>query len=762
MIERSSTSTSSHFFNINHLYKFSFSILFLTVFSTTLWAQEIPSQKVLTVTELPNYLKPEVREQLEVDGKITEARLAAYFREQFSKRFYYDYKTFPERLKIYNDTYNNASSHKERALDHLNKFPDFTDWELPFNYLKGGPVDAYALRHLARQHKMVDIAMLYFNDGKDPKYIRYFVEQMRSLNFALESENFETIEDGNGVYEVYRAGYRVTNWLWIHNMFLSDKAYTDADQLQTIATLLQTGAHLYKNNSKFSPGNHQTKGMSALAAISILLHDFEGTDNWYDRAMLRLSEHLDKEINADGFQFERSVHYHMDDINNYLYTYQLIKINDIEVDQAWEDKLKSLFTTLPKIAYPDKSAPVLQDDTRKPWAESNDISGALTLGYLLYNDPSFGYFATNKVDASMYWFLSNAQVEQLNHIEKKRPEYGSLAFEDTEYYIMRQGWDADDDMMIISNGVDADKPDHQHGDVLGIQAMANGHIILPNYQVRYSLEDLDVFKNSMVKNVALVDNELQGKAWTSNKGGSGFGKFKNLPTPKTIAWNTNTEYDLFVGTHDGFENIGVNYSRQVIYVKDKFWIVKDNFKSDKTHDYKQVWQGHYTSELSSDLIRASFPDAVGSDIFQLNATDTAEISGANGKNWTVITKENQQNFDFLTVILPYKGYNNGIDQTLEDIVLKNWKVITFPWGAHGDDTTVLAVNGACFAFGIKEMSLKGVTLDTSVETDLYLSEKDGKFRVSALGDQDITVTLNKNSNLKISLKPGETHIFNLN
>ncbi|MHA7941520.1 heparinase II/III family protein [Formosa sp. 3Alg 14/1] len=746
----------------NQLNKFYVLLVFIILCSPKIEAQIIPSNRLLNIEELTSVIKPEVRSALEANGAINETRLAEYFRAKFSERFYYDYKTFDARFKTYNALYNNEAYHKERALDHYNKFPDFAEWELPFNYLSGGPVDAYALRHLARQHKMVDIAMLYFNDGKDPKYIRYFVEQMRSLNYALESENFETIEGGNGVYEVYRAGYRITNWLWIHNMFLSDKTYTDADQIQTISTLLQHGQDLYENNTNFSAGNHQTKGMSALGALSILLRDFQGTDAWYDRAMLRLSEHLEKEINPDGFQFERSVHYHMADINNYFYTYQLTKINNIKVDQAWEDKLKSLFTTLPKIAYPDKSAPVLQDDTRTPWAESNDISGALTLGYLLYDDPSFGYFATNKVEQSMYWFLTNKQVEKLNNIEKKRPEYGSLAFKDTEYYIMRQGWDTNDDMMIISAGVDAEKPDHQHGDILGIQAMANGQVILPNYQVRYSLKDFDVFKNSMVKNVALVDDELLGKEWTSNKGGSGFGKFKNLPTPKTIAWNTNDEYDLFVGTHDGFENIGVNYSRQVIYVKDEFWIVKDNFKSDATHNYKQVWQGHYTSELGSDLIRASFPDAVGSDIFQLNSTDTAETSGANGKNWTVITKEKQQNFDFLTVILPYQGYNNGIDNTQKEITLKSWKVLTFPWGTNGDDTTLLAVNGACFAFGIKEMSLKGITVDTSVETDLYLSEKDNKLHVRLLGDKATTIIVNKNDSLKATLKPGESHIFNIN
>jgi hypothetical protein len=269
---------------------------------------------------------------------------------------------------------------------------------------------------------MVDIAFLYFNDNKDPKYIQYFERQMRSLNAALHKGQYEKIEDGNGVYEAFRSGYRILNWLWIHNMFLNEAEYSDKDQLITIATLLQHGQHLYERNGKYRSGNHQTRGVSALAMLSILLRDFHGTDQWMDRAMERLSEHLDREINDDDFQFERSIHYHMSDINNFFYVYQLARINSIAVNKAWEEKLRGLFTTLTKVAYPDRSAPVLQDDTDNPWAETNDISGAMTLGYLLFEDPEFGYFASTKVDDRVYWFLSNDQVKMLENIDQKRPE----------------------------------------------------------------------------------------------------------------------------------------------------------------------------------------------------------------------------------------------------------------------------------------------------------------------------------------------------
>lgn len=718
--------------------KFLFALL-MTWASSGLIAQGIPAEKVLEIDQLSSVLKPAVLARLEVDGPVSAAMLAEYFRQKFSERFFYDHKTFPERLAHYNGLYENQADHQARAIDHLSKYPDSTQWVLPFNYQNGEAVNAYALRHLSRQHKMVDIALFYFNEGKDSKYITYFENQLRSLNAALELGQYEKIEDGNGVYEVFRSGYRILNWLWIHNMFLNEAEYSDVDQLQTIATLLQHAQHLYERNERFKYGNHQTRGMSALAMLSILLRDFTGTDEWYERAMLRLGEHLNREINPDGFQFERSVHYHMSDINNYFFVYQLAKISEVSVDKAWEEKLRTLFTSLAKIAYPDKSAPVLQDDTEIPWGEKNDISGAMTLGYLLFEEPEFGYFASNKVAERMYWFLSAAQVKLLENIQQKSPSYGSLAFPDTHYYIMREGWKPNDKMMIISAGLDSEKPDHQHGDMLGIQAMANGKAILPNYQVRYSLKDYQFFKNSMVKNVALVDNELQGKEWTSNKGGSGFGKFLNLPNPEVIVWDSNDDFDLFVGSHDGFENKGVSYTRQLIYVKDAFWIVKDNFQSDNIHEYKQVWQGHFTRESGPKLLRATFADASGVDILQLNQVDTVHSSGTRGKNSTLLSKSGEKDFNFLTVIFPYRGYDKGIEASAEPSHIGDWQVNNSKWKMTGDNHIALSKKDENYCFSVKALSFENYSIQVSEETDLYVKLTGNSLEIQLLGDAKRTI-----------------------
>ena len=312
--------------------------------------------------------------------------------------------------------------------------------------------------------------------------------------------------------------------------------------------------------------------------------------------------------------------------------------------------------------------------------------------------------------------------------------------------------------------MDDKKPDHQHGDILGIQAIANNQVILPNYQVRYSLKDFDFFKNSMVKNVALVDDELLGKQLKSNKGGSGFVKFRELPKPKTITWKSNDDFDLFVGSHNGFENVGVNYSRQVLYVKDDFWIVKDNFNSAKAHTYKQVWQGHYTNEETPSLLRATFNDATGCDIYQLKNVESVKSDGKRGKQWSVVNSESLNNFEFITVIFPYKGYANRIDETKETPNLKGWEQNKLPFKVEGENCVSLSKTNQHYVFGTTSLKLRKGSISFPEKVDVFISNTENEIQIFLLSDSLVKVSTKKMKHMtkegqsvsdSFELKPGE-------
>ena len=339
--------------------------------------EQAPADRLLSDAELVALLDRKSPAAAEINRRYREdpeaglQALAAWFRDRYAERYFFDWTTVDARFADYRARFpSREAQHRAMAQIHSGLYPARARWKLPYRNLQGDEVSAYELRHLARQHKVLDMAYVHHYEGGDPEFVRYFTEQMRSLNEAFAAREFEDDAGGHGVYESFRAGYRVINWLRIHALFLGSPDYRWQDQLELIRTLLHTGAVLQDKNRSFRYGNHQTRGAVALVMIAILLNDFAGTDAWYGNAMAILGEHLEKEVNPDGFQFERSVHYYVGDITNYFQVLQLAQLNGFPVPAAWRAKLKAMFDAAVVLARPDRRLPVLQDDTDAPWAES--------------------------------------------------------------------------------------------------------------------------------------------------------------------------------------------------------------------------------------------------------------------------------------------------------------------------------------------------------------------------------------------------------
>ncbi len=582
------------------------------------------------------------------------SKLARYFKEKAAERYYFDWRNFKDRLKQYLQIFPDArKKHLKIAAEHMEKFPAQATWQRPMTDLKGKPVTAYEYRHLARQSKIMDLAFSYYIKNEDAHYLNYFVQQVKSLQRAFEDGKVET--GGNAAYEVFRAGKRVHHWLFNHHAFLASNSYDWQAQLLLIQTFLHHGRILAAGVEKFRPGNHHTRGLVGLFEIAACFPEFKESAQWRKLALDGLMWHMKNEINDDGFQFERSGHYHKGDIENYLRVYQLAMKNGIELPEGYVEKFRSMFQSLVQLAMPNKALPVLQDDTDGGSMIEADISEPLAVGAMIFKDPLFRYFSNDHPPESYYWLLSSEQIEQLNKLSRKAPDFGSLALKETGYYVMRDGWQEDARYLLISAGLEKRKPDHQHGDMLGIIAYAGGSTFLPNYKVRYNREDFFYLKNSWAKNVALVDSHLQGRGWKSNRGGSGFGKWKFLPEPKVNCWHVSDVLDYFSGQHNGFENLGVAYQREVVFVKNGFWIVFDHFRSNSSHTYQQVWQGPFEI-VNSRLIKQPLKNGQlvylwqhGADHFKIKQH---KFGMDNRYQNNVFETEPKQQFTFTTLILP--------------------------------------------------------------------------------------------------------------
>jgi hypothetical protein len=603
--------------------------------------------------------------------------LVDYIKQKSADRYYFNWKNFVQRFKQYQGQYpEKRQEHFKLANDQMTTYPPETNWILPFKNLKGAEVTAYELRHLARQQKSFDMALMFHFSGEDDNYLDYWVRQVADLNRAFSDNAYD--DAGNGIYESYRAGRRIHNWLFCHHAYLASEKYNWQSQLLLIKTFLHHGAQLQRETQKYRSGNHHTKGLVALFEIAAVFSDFEISDSWKDQAVAGLAQHLKNEVNADGFQFERSVHYHIGDIENYFRVYQLAKLNQVALPEIFEVQLRKMFEALAQIAQPNRRLPVLQDDTDLPFAENNQIDDAMTIGTLLFGDPISRYFSTDEIPADIYWLLRPEQFDHIYKAKGEQPTFSSVALKETGYYCMRNGWGENNMYLTISAGLSKKKPDHQHGDMLGIVAYANGHEILPNYQVKYNEPDYPFWKNSWVKNVALVDSIPLGQGWTPNEGTSGFGKWAKLPAPEVVKWETSETFDYFLGTHNGYDSLGVKYFREVLFIKDGLWIVRDHFQSEEPHHYQQIWQGHYSIKNNNHAF-SNFEDGTGLQIVQLNpVTDDVSVSKFRSKGNIVFNRNGQRDFVFTTLLYPFnenKKIEIDTSQSQQKIIIKNWHIL---------------------------------------------------------------------------------------
>lgn len=697
-----------------------------------------PADRLLTDAELVALLDErafpaaaEIRARFSEEPDAALEALAEQLREAFAERYYFDWRRTASRFRDYRERFpEREAGHRRLAALHASQFPADAQWKLPYQNLRGEPVTAYELRHLARQHKVLDMAYVHHYDGGDPAPVDYFTEQMRSLNRAFAAGDFEDDAGGNGVYESFRAGYRVLNWLQVHALLLGSETYDWRDQLELVRTLLHTGAVLHEKNPAFRYGNHQTRGAVALAMIAILLRDFSGTQAWYDDAIALLGEHLEKEVNADGFQFERSVHYHVGDIYNYFRVLQLAQLNDFPVPQAWRERLEAMFRAAVVLARPDRRLPVLQDDTDRPWAEFNEMGDFMLLGAMLFDDPELNYFAADNVAPAVYWWLRDEQIDALATMERRRPGLGSAALPETGYFVMRQGWAPGDQHLVISAGLSERKPDHQHGDMLGLVAHANGQEVLPNYQVRYSLPDYEHFKNSLVKNVAIVDDVLHGRGWKSNRGGSGFGKWEQLPNPEVHAWVTGEDWAYFAGAHDGYADLGVAYRRSVLAIDGLGWLVRDRFAGEGgEHRFQQVWQGHYSDEGGGNHHRATFSDGSGLEILQLGAqADDWSVYATRGKGRLEYTVRGDS-AEYLTLLYPAATYADRVPSAFHaegSARLGQWTVrigesAGMSEGISSDARVAVTGAGVSFLLGASQLDVAGAAVRFERAVDLRVA-----------------------------------------
>ena len=616
------------------------------------------------------------------DSSKALQQLGEYFSKRTAPRYFFQPAEVPQRVKQFAAVYPAAVDDVRRRADAFIKIygADVT-WRQPGRDLLGRAHTPNTIRFLARQARAKDIALSYWLSG-DSRYREFLLAQIR--DFVKDYQNGETESGRNDVFERFYAGHRTRNWLFADYLLAAADPADWQTRILMVKVFLLHGARLIDDCINFHWGNHQLHGLAGLYEMSLMYPEFAVMRYWNQEALRVIMLHISREIKPDGFQFERASHYFKLDIINYLRIYQISKINQKALPPLYVERFHKMFDAIVALAKPNLRLPVLQDaqdvysdqstttDTEQS-TESNDAAELadpdeadfMSMGAAVFNQPVYKFFGKQQFPADFYWFFDANILDAYAQMPTQEPQIGSVALDSSGYYVMRSGWDKNALYLIVDGGLAKYKPDHTHGGVLGVIAHAYGEEVLPNYRVRYSDPSYRTMKNSLVKNVALVDNVLQGQVWISNHARTGFGIWRHLPRPTVHEWLTGKNFDYFSASHNAYDTLGVRYQREIIFFKPLGWLVVDHFASDELHTYQQIWQGRY--EFDDQYNRAKL---LGQPVqFHILQADPSRMEVATRRNFRTnsiqFEKHGQKDYTFLTWLLPVPAES----QTAPDIRL---------------------------------------------------------------------------------------------
>jgi hypothetical protein len=158
--------------------------------------------------------------------------------------------------------------------------------------------------------------------------------------------------------------------------------------------------------------------------IAYTFPEFTDTRRWMKLAMERLNENLLAQVTADGVQREWSGGYHSGVLRDAVEVMRRMEAFDIEVPEAYRDRVRSMFDYILGIATPELGYPMFGDTGRDvdPPAERSrwQLYSELVQATELFGDPKYAARAA----------LDQAAL----------PEQTSYAFRDAGMYAFRNGW----------------------------------------------------------------------------------------------------------------------------------------------------------------------------------------------------------------------------------------------------------------------------------------------------------------------------------
>ena len=426
------------------------------------------------------------------------------------------------------------------------------DYHRDIKLIRSDGSDVRVLWELNRLGHFLTLASAY-SSTKDERYAAEFFSQLRSW---IEQNAYGRGPNWTCAMEV---ALRAINLLAAFEAFRHSPSL-DAASLRSFLQLLQQHANYIQRNLEFSyiaTSNHYLSDVVGLTWLGLMLPELLDATSWYEFGRAEMLREMDKQMLADGADFEASTGYHRFVTELFLYTFWLCRSNDVEIEEKYWTKLKQMLVYVRAYLRPDGFAPLIGDtDSGQvlPFVRrrADEHGYLLEIGAVLFNDPA---------------------LTETQHVT-------SQAFPDAGTYIMR-----DRDLYLCFNASGAGingRGSHGHNDALSIEISAGGRALIVDpgtYVYSADLAKRHEFRSTAYHSTVQIDSLEQNTIDVQVPF-----VIDNEAQPRVLEWKTDADSDKVVGEHYGYP---VVHRRPVIFKKrERTGLIDDEFFGEGEHVYE--------------------------------------------------------------------------------------------------------------------------------------------------------------------------------
>jgi hypothetical protein len=372
--------------------------------------------------------------------------------------------------------------------------------------------------------------------------------------------------------------FRAISWVWTLRFLADAPGLTAAVASRLVRRLLVSGRHIERYLSTyFSPNTHLTGEALGLFYLGLELAEFESAVRWRNVGSSILLSQLGRHVRSDGTYFEQTTWYHRYTLDFYTHFLILSERAGLELPDTVRETVSRLATFLAAVMRPDGKMPLIGDDDGGRLLQldglgADDARPALAEAAVVTRRPDLAYVA-QKPFAELVWLLGAPGLAEFKGLEQRPPMFTSCAFTDGGFYVLRDGWHGEANVMAVDAGVHGVmRGGHAHADALSFDLTLGGRELFVDpgtYSYVHDPEARDYLRSTAAHNTV----EINGTSSSLMQGPFSWGRFANC---RVNTWLSTPPADYLDAEHDGYERTaGARHRRQILFLRPDCWIVDD-------------------------------------------------------------------------------------------------------------------------------------------------------------------------------------------